>query len=585
MRFKLDNLQLFVESTSETGFVGITFDSNITKVVVKAGDNTNEYTTSSDHAKIAYTSSTAEVTVTLKDGYVLDSVTSSGAISNKTDNSFTWVFTDDSSFHNVVLTSKLVTNRISIDLTTLTGWDNVTAGEHQISVIAKATGYLNSAKSTPIIFTKASAKVLLEKGTYIIKPEPYFNLTTNETVSGKMYTLTANDTYGEQTSFDSISLVKKEPGGLGSISILNSTDLTIVSCGGSEWKYLNTDGEEFILSENTQTTLKIRTIVFETNQYVSQEFYNWVTTQGNFTKEGEQEKYRLIVGDSYIEANINGTKINEYPYILKDNDIILLENTSDASSTTRGIMLSYIENNVQTLIHTSSGISSGTISNSDVFVSRDNQNSTTIYDFTLTFKQQESSGETWVLNDNLSSAGALEKTEINFTSNNTQYTALQYKRGTLGYYTADGSLVDIADPEIDNTSWTNNAYKTITFETAPTGDLLTWLQANGTKQGGSSVSKNWKFNGTSAFAPQKTYSKYVYMPGESYNDTTFVANFDYIYYADDWSYITFGSAGFWDISQNQYGKNGGNILKFNTEPSGELLAFLQAHAQPINYTE
>lgn len=102
-----------------------------------------------------------------------------------------------------------------------------------------------------------------------------------------------------------------------------------------------------------------------------------------------------------------------------------------------------------------------------------------------------------------------------------------------------------------------------------------------TKQGGSSVSKNWKFNGTPAFVPQKTHDNHVTISGEAYNDTTFVEDFRYIYYADDWSYITFGSAGFWDISKNQYGKNAGNILKFNTEPSGELLAFLQAHAQPI----
>lgn len=81
--------------------------------------------------------------------------------------------------------------------------------------------------------------------------------------------------------------------------------------------------------------------------------------------------------------------------------------------------------------------------------------------------------------------------------------------------------------------------------------------------------------------PQMTYSNHVTISGEAYNDATFVENFRYIYYADDWSCITFGNAGFWDISKNQYGKNAGNILKFNTETSGELLTFLQAHAQPI----
>ena len=47
-------------------------------------------------------------------------------------------------------------SKVSIDLTTLTGWDNVTAGEHQISVVAKATGYRDSEKSVAISFTKAS---------------------------------------------------------------------------------------------------------------------------------------------------------------------------------------------------------------------------------------------------------------------------------------------------------------------------------------------------------------------------------------------------------------------------------------------
>ena len=42
------------------------------------------------------------------------------------------------------------------------------------------------------------------------------------------------------------------------------------------------------------------------------------------------------------------------------------------------------------------------------------------------------------------------------------------------------------------TGWTNEAYRTITFENAPTGDLLTWLQANGTKQQPTYTFKHWK---------------------------------------------------------------------------------------------
>lgn len=347
-------------------------------------------------------------------------------------------------------------------------------------------------KSTAVTFTKASDKVLLEKGTYIIKPEPYFNLNAEETISGKMYTLTANDTYGEQTSFDSISLVKKEPCGLGAIFIFNSTDLTIFSCGGSEWKYLNTDGEEFTLSENTQTTLKIRTIVLETDQYVSQEFYNWVTTQGNFTKDGEQEKYRLMVAIPSIEASINGTKITEYPYILKDNDIILFENKADTSSTTRGIQIFYIENNVQTSIRTHNGVSSGTISNSDVTVSNDNQNSTTIYDFTLTFKQQESTGETWVLNSTIAAPSNSIDENINFLCVDTSQNFIRILvesegKGVHLEYFAQGDSSTSGTGVLTGGTEVATKYRTLTFETAPTGALLTWLQANGTKQGGTNT--------------------------------------------------------------------------------------------------
>lgn len=472
------------------------WDSNITKV--KPADPSGvgvAFTTSGETNPLsvgrAYTA-----TVTLNTGYILDTVTSNNTnivISDITENTFIFTHTDHTSTSATInITSKSNISKVSIDLTTLTGWDNVSSGEHTIQVIAKATGYRDSTKSTAVSFTKASAKVLLEAGTYIIKPEPYFNLTTDETVSGKMYTLTANDTYGEQTSFDSISLVKKEPGGLGSISILNSTDFTIISCGGSEWKYLNTDGEEFTLSENTQTTLKIRTIVFETDQYVSQEFYNWVTTQGNFTKDGEQEKYRLIVAVPSIEASINGTKITEYPYILKDNDIILFENKADTSSTTRGIQIFYIENNVQTSIRTHNGVSSGTISNSDVTVSNDNQNSTTIYDFTLTFKQQESTGETWVLNSTIAAPSNSIDENINFLCVDTSQNFIRILvesegKGVHLEYFAQGDSSTSGTGVLTGGTEVATKYRTLTFETAPAGTLLTWLQANGTKQGGTTT--------------------------------------------------------------------------------------------------
>lgn len=205
---------------------------------------------------------------------------------------------------------------------------------------------------------------------------------------------------------------------------------------------------------------------------------------------------------------------------------------------------------------------------------------------TLVYEKSVPEGETWVLNESPNAPSANIDVNIDFKSNNENFKSIyiprlpQWARDGITYYKTDSNAVIAFDS--NTSSWISDAYRTITFEEAVTDSkLLTWLQANGTKQGGSSVSKNWKFNGTPAFMPQMTLSNHVTISGEAYNDTTFVEDFKYIYYADDWSCIAFGSAGFWDISKNQYGKNAGNILKFNTEPSGELLAFLQAHAQPI----
>lgn len=96
-------------------------------------------------------------------------------------------------------------------------------------------------------------------------------------------------------------------------------------------------------------------------------------------------------------------------------------------------------------------------------------------------------GETWVLNESLSSQ-SFGIVDVAFSSNGSDYTKFSryYKTDMLGeveqdyvaFYTSDTDYVTV----YDTGTWTDQAYRTITFATAPTGDLLTWLQANGTKQ-------------------------------------------------------------------------------------------------------
>ena len=98
--------------------------------------------------------------------------------------------------------------------------------------------------------------------------------------------------------------------------------------------------------------------------------------------------------------------------------------------------------------------------------------------------QNIQTGGTWVIKNDAS--GVFATTQISFTSNGQKFTSigaaydagsfviLRYDNGEVaGYDTAGGDVVY---------EFYNDAYRKLTFDTPPTGDLLTWLQSNATKQ-------------------------------------------------------------------------------------------------------
>lgn len=89
--------------------------------------------------------------------------------------------------------------------------------------------------------------------------------------------------------------------------------------------------------------------------------------------------------------------------------------------------------------------------------------------------------ETWVLNDVLVITGTVvEYMEIGFTSNAKEWTGISIDSGVVTYVGTTDSIE--AYQEERPRRWLDQAYRTITFDTAPTGNLLTWLQANSVKQ-------------------------------------------------------------------------------------------------------
>lgn len=100
-------------------------------------------------------------------------------------------------------------------------------------------------------------------------------------------------------------------------------------------------------------------------------------------------------------------------------------------------------------------------------------------------------GETWLLNETFYSL-ALNRTYIDFVSNSRNFVSIETVHSGSGpaakwqlfYYYGEGSTEKVTAWYFEDgaETWTNEDYRTITFSTPPTGDLLTWLQANGTRQ-------------------------------------------------------------------------------------------------------
>lgn len=93
--------------------------------------------------------------------------------------------------------------------------------------------------------------------------------------------------------------------------------------------------------------------------------------------------------------------------------------------------------------------------------------------------------ETWVLNATITLPSFNLKGA--FTSNGTSFTGIAKSYNDIGWEVLAYNVAS-AGPSSRPTivfqadSWVDDAYRTLVFDTSPTGAMLTWLQANGVKQ-------------------------------------------------------------------------------------------------------
>lgn len=95
-------------------------------------------------------------------------------------------------------------------------------------------------------------------------------------------------------------------------------------------------------------------------------------------------------------------------------------------------------------------------------------------------KKQATVSKTWLLNKQLT----IDETvtyNVNFVSNEMAFNSLRLESAKLKnlYY---GSELAYAEDPVGGATWYDNNFRTVQFVTAPTGDLLAWLQANGVNQ-------------------------------------------------------------------------------------------------------
>ena len=95
-------------------------------------------------------------------------------------------------------------------------------------------------------------------------------------------------------------------------------------------------------------------------------------------------------------------------------------------------------------------------------------------------KKQATDGKTWLLNKVLTINESVTY-NVNFVSNAMAFNILKLEHEKLEnlYY---GSELAYAKDPVGGPTWYDNNFRTVQFVTAPTGDLLAWLQANGVNQ-------------------------------------------------------------------------------------------------------
>ena len=140
-----------------------------------------------------------------------------------------------------------VTSQQSVDLTTLSGWANLTDGNHIIQIVAKADGYKDSEKSAGVGVTKAP-QVYADCLTFTGKDSEFTLKATNKTWDGTLEWSTDHNTWTVLAGTEEMQSVNRK------LYLRGKGNTTF--CDTSLWK-----GVQWVLSHKASCSGNIQTLL------------------------------------------------------------------------------------------------------------------------------------------------------------------------------------------------------------------------------------------------------------------------------------------------------------------------------------
>lgn len=154
-------------------------------------------------------------------------------------------------------------SKSSYDLSTSSKWSSLSIGTHIVKVRAKASGYTDSAFSNTVTVSTSTGTEILKAGTYMWQDIP--NAGTVVTTDAPLVQNLEFISYEEKCT---------------SISVYR--DYAEVSDVSIEY---DPAGIAYDLETSSWRSPELQTIVLETDQFVSAEFYQWAIVEENLIKQ------------------------------------------------------------------------------------------------------------------------------------------------------------------------------------------------------------------------------------------------------------------------------------------------------------